>query len=677
MKSIIGLAALVLAAACAAPASGQEAIRGWRGDGTGKYPDANPPVHWDRSAKSVLELRSQAEKPKGSDAGKPIPDGVIREWLVLGPVAVPEGKKPAEDLLGGEADLAPASGEKCAELSWKPVSTDASCVDLAALFNSYGKRGPAAAYACAWINSPSGKPVVLTLMSYGKAQVWLNGKSLFKAGEVSATRVALNLVKGWNRLLLKVAAEDKVESWYIRTFLRGTPVDEFESRGIAWMTHTPTPGSSAPLVLGDRLFVTCESGSLCCMSTSDGKILWVRTSTYCDAATPEERATHADVFKDLDPLAEKLRQMDESAVKEPWSRKVEDERRKVEGLINKGMAKVDEKKYEKAPLGEAGFTAPQPVTDGKSVFVAFGHGVTVAYGVDGNRKWITVESHPALEHGYTASPLLADGKLLVYMGDLRALDVATGKVAWERPRYLWQKNSRTYCRFHGTGCLVEDGGVKLAFFNNGEFVRVGDGRTLGVDFWNLTTARTSTPVVKDGQIYAIGTGTGGVHVIRPGPIADDKLKAEIVRKVPFDTAKFPRFYGTSYNASSLLHDGLMYCIDDCGVLTVVDVEKGEVVYQKLLDLDLFMHHNFGIGRGGAGSSPTLAGKYIYVFGNMGTCVVFEPGRTWKQVARNRLEMIAMLGHWTERQEVSEMCPVFEGRRMYYRAEENLYCIEEP
>ena len=649
-------------------------VVGWRGDGTGKYPEATPPVHWGRAAKSVLELRSQAAKPKDGETGRPIPDGVIREWLVLGPVSVPEGKKLGDDFLGGEADLAPVANEKRGEHAWKPAPVETSCVDFAALFNSYGKRPKAAAYACAWVWSPSGQPVALSFMSFGPARFWFNGKPLFTAGDVSATRIKLDLVKGWNRLLFKVASAD--ESWYVRPVLHGLATGEYEARNIAWATRTPTPGTSAPVIVGNRIVVTCESGALCCINKADGRILWLRTTTYLDAATADERKARPDVFRELAPLAAKLRAMDETAAKEPWSQKAQDERAKLEDALNKGMEKVDVKKYEKAPRGEAGFTAPQPVSDGKSVLVSFGTGVTVAYDLDGKRKWVTVESHPNLEHGYTASPLLVDGRLLVYMGELRALDANTGKVLWARPRFLLQGSGRTYCHFHGTGCLVDDAGVRLAFFNNGEFVRVGDGKTVHVDFWKLTTARTSTPVVAGGLIYAVATGGGGINVLRPGAPAGDALKVDIVRNVPFDTAKYPRFYMTSYNASPLLHEGLLYAMDDCGVLTVVDVEKGAVVYQKMLDLDLYMHHNFGVGRGGAGSSPTLAGKYIYIFGNQGTCLVLEPGRTFKPVARNRLSMICEPGHWRERQEVAETCPVFEGKRMYYRAEENLYCIEE-
>src|SRR6187551_3551973 len=45
---------------------------GWRGDGSGRYPEANPPIHWGQTATSLEQLRSQATKPNANDLGQPI-----------------------------------------------------------------------------------------------------------------------------------------------------------------------------------------------------------------------------------------------------------------------------------------------------------------------------------------------------------------------------------------------------------------------------------------------------------------------------------------------------------------------------------------------------------------------------------------------------------------------------
>jgi len=260
------------------------------------------------------------------------------------------------------------------------------------------------------------------------------------------------------------------------------------------------------------------------------------------------------------------------------------------------------------------------------------------------------------------------------MGECRALDTKTGKVLWESPRFMLD-NNRNYSHFHGSGCVLPAGNEKVAYFMNGEFVRLSDGKNVFADFWKFGDNRYAAPVVDRGVAYKIQSNAGNAVAFKASAIADDKLTPEIVKEVKFDTNKYPKFYLKWYDASPLYHEGLLYCVDDDGVLTVVDMEKGEVAYQRMLDLDLFMHHNFGAGRGGASASPTLGGKFIYIFGNQGSCVVLEPGRTFKQAAKNRLEQIVH-GAWSDRQEITMTSPIFEGNRMYYRGEQVLYCIEE-
>ena len=76
---------------------------------------------------------------------------------------------------------------------------------------------------------------------------------------------------------------------------------------------------------------------------------------------------------------------------------------------------------------------------------------------------------------------------------------------------------------------------------------------------------------------------------------------------------------------------------------------------------------------GLASSLTLAGKYIYMFDNLGSCIVFEPGREFKQAAKNVIHSVPWPWHMTE---TMESTPVFDGARLYFRGCNNLYCIGE-
>jgi hypothetical protein len=68
---------------------------------------------------------------------------------------------------------------------------------------------------------------------------------------------------------------------------RNVPTEWSDSKNLAWQTELPGPGSSSPIIVGDRVLVTCYSGygtsrrdpsemqrlqrHLVCVSLEDGK----------------------------------------------------------------------------------------------------------------------------------------------------------------------------------------------------------------------------------------------------------------------------------------------------------------------------------------------------------------------------------------------------------------------
>ena len=146
-------------------------------------------------------------------------------------------------------------------------------------------------------------------------------------------------------------------------------------------------------------------------------------------------------------------------------------------------------------------------------------------------------------------------------------------------------------------------------------------------------------------------------------------------RIDIDVSRYPRTMDARYLSSPVYHEGLVYGMNSDGVLSVVDVEKKQVVYQKMLDLDWMIVN--GPGRGGVGASLALAGKYIYLFGNQGTCLVIRPGRKYDPVAKNVIEQISSLEASPSRGRLEQMisCPVAEGTRLYIRQTDRLYCIE--
>jgi hypothetical protein len=79
------------------------------------------------------------------------------------------------------------------------------------------------------------------------------------------------------------------------------------------------------------------------------------------------------------------------------------------------------------------------------------------------------------------------------------------------------------------------------------------------------------------------------------------------------------------------------------------------------------------------ASPALAGKYIYMLDSAGCVLVLDPGREYKQVAKNNIDEIVPEG-WEERywmgphHEQTEAALTFDGSRIYVRGEQYLYCV---
>ncbi|MBM3858971.1 MAG: hypothetical protein FJ395_04890 [Verrucomicrobia bacterium] len=113
----------------------------------------------------------------------------------------------------------------------------------------------------------------------------------------------------------------------------------------------------------------------------------------------------------------------------------------------------------KVPSGNNDRATPSPVTDGQSVWFMTGNGVLTALAMDGRFLWqrdLAAEDGGefAVNHGYSSSPLLFDGRLYVVVlqndnpqrwgqrpgqkgkldSFLLALDPATGKTIWKQIR---------------------------------------------------------------------------------------------------------------------------------------------------------------------------------------------------------------------------------------------------
>jgi hypothetical protein len=260
-------------------------IVGWRGDGSGRYPSATPPTAWGRVSRAVQALRGQASRPGDADVGLPLEDGVIREWLVLSPA--PTGGRVDQELTPEEAQRAPALDEKLGDSVWTRVLADTAWLDFRQILGNDAK-GIGCAATNLW--SETGGKFRVNATQLGNFRIVLNGRLLPSA----YGRHTLDLVKGWNRLMVKVAQRES--DWACCFTLHARAPAEYTETGLAWRLPLPGvhggtygggTGCSAPVIVGNRIYLLSEPHDLICLNKDDGRFLWIRTNSYYDAATEE------------------------------------------------------------------------------------------------------------------------------------------------------------------------------------------------------------------------------------------------------------------------------------------------------------------------------------------------------------------------------------------------------
>ncbi|MBI3830667.1 MAG: sigma-70 family RNA polymerase sigma factor [Planctomycetes bacterium] len=451
----------------------------------------------------------------------------------------------------------------------------------------------------------------------------------------------------------------------------------YAAKGILWMTPLPNKAISSPVVVGLRIFVTCEFADLVCVDKASGKILWIRSNLEFEALSEDERKAYPTIAEKLEPLGLQLSALNNEAVgalnalqgaavaseyREP---PVLTKKRALEKQIREQQQAIDKKLFASDwPQNIYGFCTETPASDGKYLGAFFATGVAACYDFDGNRQWIAKGTNGGEEKGHYASPIMAGGQFVVW-GDpeMRGYDVVSGKVLWRVPSK--GSNCGSLIRFQAGGELVA--GVQTTCF-----ARIRDGKPI----WTGRALEYSftSPIVDGDTVYFWSAGFNKELKAYKVPASTDsgQLSAKLTFKKPDWAANdlAGKYEKGDLNASPLYDGGLLYNLYCGGGLTAHDTTTGDLVYRKVLPMKPRTEY---WAWGGASASPALAGKYIYLMDNQGTTVVVEPGRQYKEVTVNRIEE-SFAGSKEQVQNLAS--PWFEGGRMYFRSPQYLYCIGE-
>jgi outer membrane protein assembly factor BamB len=309
---------------------------------------------------------------------------------------------------------------------------------------------------------------------------------------------------------------------------KGAPLHWSDTSNVVWKATLPGPGASAPIVLGNKIYLTCYTGygvssrepgdmtalkrHLLALNLADGKILW-------DTPVPAEM-----------PEQDKIR----------------------EGH---------------------GYSSSTPVADADRVYTFFGKTGAFAFDHTGKQLWHTKVGDKLNGWGSAASPVLYKDFLLVNAStesdSLLALDKKTGKEVW--------RASGVPESWHAPAFVTApDGKTEVVIARNGRVQ--GFDPENGASLWSVKTGipwyMCPTPVSENGIVYVIGGRTpNGALAIRAGG-RGDATASHIVWKT-----------GKGSNVPSpILHDSHLYFAhENLGIVYCLNAKTGEVVYEQRLE----------------------------------------------------------------------------------------------
>jgi outer membrane protein assembly factor BamB len=217
-------------------------------------------------------------------------------------------------------------------------------------------------------------------------------------------------------------------------------VDWSADRNMLWKTRVEVGGYSSPIVVGNKVFVTAEMGSLICLDLADGKILWKK-----DLFSKDSQDIPADLSKKL----------------------------------MRGCG------------GESKHSTPTPASNGQLVFYVNAMGLCACYDLEGNLKWIRIVETAEDEEHFCASPLFHGDRIIQSWGCLLALSAKDGKTLWKaadaKPTYA-------------TPVVAKANATPVVVTPAGDIVRLADGEVLCS---GLFESAYTTPLVEGNVLYVI------------------------------------------------------------------------------------------------------------------------------------------------------------------------------
>jgi len=301
------------------------------------------------------------------------------------------------------------------------------------------------------------------------------------------------------------------------------------------------------------------------------------------------------------------------------------------------------------------FASSTPVTDGKYLYVSFGHQGTYCFDLAGKTVWSQdgVAAKMRNDWGTAASPVLHGDRLIIVddneqQSRLQMLDKTTGNLIWEVKRdensnwstpFVWENSLRTEIIVPGTG-------ANRAYDLQGELLYQFSGNSS----ITIATAYAENDLLYVSSGYVLDSRKP-LFAIRPGATGDITLKAD---QTSNDHIVWCQKNAAPYNPSSLLYQGRIYVLYDRGFIACFAARTGKEIYSR---------QRINGGRGFT-SSPWAYRGHVFCLNEDGETFVLKAGDQYELVGRNRLG----------EEEMAMATPALAGEHLLVRTADYLYSI---
>ena len=415
------------------------------------------------------------------------------------------------------------------------------------------------------------------------------------------------------------------------------PIRWSESENVQWKRKLPGPGHSSPIVVRDRVFVTCWSG----YGVDRG-----------DPGRQQDLRLH-------------LVSINRNTGETLWDKAVE--------------PALPEEPYQ-GMFTQHGYATHTPTSDGERVYVFFGKTGVFAFDFEGNRLWqksVGTESDPR-GWGSASSPILFDNLIIVTASTESEALVALNRETGEE---VWRQEASGLGSTWGTPVLVD----------------VDEGRTdlvlaVPYEIWGMnpstgklrwfcdaveSNSMCASVVSHDDVVYFVGGRSGGSIAVRAGGKGD--VTNTHVLWSGLDRARI---------STPVYHEGNLYWING-GIANCIEAKTGNRVYQSRLtgvsaerrpgrrEREIegrdsgrrSLGGGFGGGRGrGRGqdySSPVAADGKMFFVSRSGDTYVIALGSQLETLAKNRFS--------SDDGDYSATPAISKGQ-LFIRSTNHLYCV---